>query len=171
VVFDFVYKAVFGAVWGVCFGMLEQLWLQRIFNSPVIEITVTLATAYLTFFSAEVIGCSGVLAVVALGLYMSKEGKASVSPEVGHFLDEFWEMLAYFGNTVRPARRAASTGTRGGGALAPTRLLGSSARMVRNGPPSVAPGHRPRRTARLCACVSMGCLSVSHEPGVGRRWP
>ena len=43
---------------------------------------------------------SGVLAVVALGLYMGKNGRTRISPEVEHFLSEFWELLAYFGNTV-----------------------------------------------------------------------
>ena len=83
-----------GAAWGVGFGLLASFWLARVFNNPVIEITITLTTAYLAFFSAEVIGCSGVLAVVALGLFMGKEGKVSISPEVGHFLQEFWEMMA-----------------------------------------------------------------------------
>ena len=27
-------------------------------------------------------------------------GRTRISPEVGHFLEEFWEVLAYFGNTV-----------------------------------------------------------------------
>ena len=43
---------------------------------------------------------SGVLAVVALGLYMGKNGKTRISPEVEHFLEGFWEMLAFFGNTL-----------------------------------------------------------------------
>ena len=100
VVGDLLYKGVFGAFWGVCFGVLTTMWVSFIFNNPVIEITVTLSAAYLSFFSAEAVGCSGVLAVVALGLFMGKEGRIRISPEVGHFLHEFWEMLAFFGNTV-----------------------------------------------------------------------
>lgn len=42
---------------------------------------------------------SGVIAVVCLGLYFGHE-ITSVSPEVGHFLGEFWELLAFFGNTL-----------------------------------------------------------------------
>ena len=100
ILFDFLYKAVFGALWGLCLAVIATLWISSIFNNPVIEITITLAAAYLTFFSAEALQMSGVLAVVALGLFMGKEGKVRISPEVGHFLEEFWEMLAFFGNTV-----------------------------------------------------------------------
>jgi len=100
IVFAFLYKAVFAAMWGLALGVVSTLWLATIFNSPVIEITITLSAAYLTFFSAEALEMSGVLAVVALGLYMGKEGKPRISPEVGHFLAEFWEMLAFVGNTV-----------------------------------------------------------------------
>ena len=100
IVYGFLWKAVGGALWGVLFGVAEWFWLQRNFNSPVIEITITLTTAYLAFFSARGHRVLGVLAVVALGLFMGKEGKVSISPEVGHFLEEFWEMLAFFGNTV-----------------------------------------------------------------------
>ena len=48
----------------------------------------------------DVIGSSGVLAVVALGLWMSRNGRTQISPHVEEFLTEFWEMLAYFGNTL-----------------------------------------------------------------------
>ncbi len=68
-------QAVFGALWGLSLAVLATFWISRIFNSTVIEITITLATAYLTFFSAEALEMSGVLAVVALGLFMGKEGK------------------------------------------------------------------------------------------------
>ena len=100
ILYDFLYKAVLGALWGVGLGVLAISWISSIFNTPVIEITITLAAAYLTFFSAEALQMSGVLAVVALGLVMGKEGKARISPEVGHFLEEFWEMLAFMGNTL-----------------------------------------------------------------------
>ena len=74
VIGDFLFQAGIGALWGVGVGVVASFWLARVFNNPVIEITITLSSAYLTFYSAEVLGCSGVLAVVALGLFMGKEG-------------------------------------------------------------------------------------------------
>ena len=78
--FQFLYKAVFGAMYGLTLGILSTQWLGWIFNNPIIEITITLSTAYLTFFSAEALQMSGVLAVVALGLFMGKEGKVCLRP-------------------------------------------------------------------------------------------
>ncbi|CAM9747550.1 unnamed protein product, partial [Discosporangium mesarthrocarpum] len=43
---------------------------------------------------------SGVLAVVTLGLYMGSVGRTKISPQVEHFLEEFWELLAFLGNTL-----------------------------------------------------------------------
>ena len=71
-----------GALWGLAIGIVTVAWLSTIFNMPSVEITITLAAAYLTFLSAEALGLSGVLAVVALGLYMGKNGKTRISPEV-----------------------------------------------------------------------------------------
>lgn len=100
IVWEFLYKAVVGSLWGVFLGVIAVTWLSTIFNQSIIEITITVAFAYMAFFSAEALGMSGVLAVVALGLYMGKVGRTRISPEVGHFLQEFWEMLAFAGNTV-----------------------------------------------------------------------
>ena len=60
--------------------------LSTIFNQPLIEITITLASSYLAFYTAEALHMSGVLSVVALGLWMGKHGKTRISPEVEHFL-------------------------------------------------------------------------------------
>ena len=96
----FLFKAVVGAAWGAAIGFISVGWLSTIFNQPLIEITITLASSYLAFYTAEALHMSGVLSVVALGLWMGKHGKTRISPEVEHFLEEFWEMLAYVGNTL-----------------------------------------------------------------------
>ncbi len=71
------------------------------FNQPLIEISLPLSTAYLTYFLAEsVFGVSGVLAVVTLGVYFSAVGRVYISPEVESYLHSFWEMLAHSANTV-----------------------------------------------------------------------
>ena len=50
------------------------------------QVTLTLTFAYLTFFAAEVMKASGVLAVVALGLYMARSGRTRISPQVEQLL-------------------------------------------------------------------------------------
>ena len=90
-----------GALFGSTFALIVVQWLRMIFNDALSEITITLAAAYLCFFIAEYFfHVSGVIAVVCMGLYFGHSGRTSVSPEVWHFLSEFWELLAYFGNTL-----------------------------------------------------------------------
>jgi NhaP-type Na+/H+ or K+/H+ antiporter len=97
----FIKMSFGGALFGTTFALIVVQWLRMIFNDAMSEITITLAAAYLCFFIAEYfLHISGVIAVVCLGLYFGHSGRTSVSPEVGHFLGEFWELLAYFGNTL-----------------------------------------------------------------------
>lgn len=99
--YNFVSMAFGGAIFGVLFGALIVFWLSFIFNDALSEITITMAAAYMCFFVAEdFLSMSGVIAVVCFGLYFGKFGKTRVSPEVSEFLEEFWELLAYFGNTL-----------------------------------------------------------------------
>lgn len=97
----FVRMSLGGAMFGLVFALLVVRWLRRIFNDALSEISITLSAAYLCFFTAEYfLHVSGVLAVVCLGLYFGNHGRTSVSPEVAHFLEEFWEILGFIGNTL-----------------------------------------------------------------------
>jgi Na+/H+ antiporter len=85
--------------WVLAIGVTR--WLSRVFNAPLIEITLTLVLAYLSMLVAEALfHVSGVIAVVTAGLWMSSRGRLQVSPEVSHFLHRFWEMLSYLANTL-----------------------------------------------------------------------
>lgn len=100
VVVQFLLGSAIGALFGAGMGMTLTAWLSFVYNDAMVEVSLTLSFAYLTFFLAESLGSSGVLAVVALGLWMSRNGRTQISPHVEEFLNEFWEMLAYFGNTL-----------------------------------------------------------------------
>eukprot|EP01059_Diplonema_ambulator_P004647 TRINITY_DN1435_c0_g6_i1.p1 TRINITY_DN1435_c0_g6~~TRINITY_DN1435_c0_g6_i1.p1 ORF type:complete len:1546 (+),score=577.91 TRINITY_DN1435_c0_g6_i1:43-4680(+) len=92
--------ALGGPFLGYIMGVISITCLSYVFNDPLIEITTSLVTAYVTFFVAEAyFHVSGVLAVVACGIYMSHR-KQAISPEVHHTLHEFWEMSVYLGNTL-----------------------------------------------------------------------
>jgi len=96
----FVKMSFGGALFGTTFAVLVVQWLRMIFNDALAEITITLSAAYLCFFIAEYfLHVSGVLAVVCLGLYFGHH-RTSVSPEVAHFLEDFWQCLGFFGNTL-----------------------------------------------------------------------
>eukprot|EP00301_Raphidiophrys_heterophryoidea_P006769 c12703_g1_i1.p1 GENE.c12703_g1_i1~~c12703_g1_i1.p1 ORF type:complete len:1692 (-),score=437.89 c12703_g1_i1:416-5491(-) len=94
-------KMPFGAViLGVAIGFVGIEWIQRVFNDPFVEITVTLTLAYLAFFIAEhVLGLSGVITVVCLGFYINVH-RVAISPEVEHFLHEFWSITSFLANTL-----------------------------------------------------------------------
>ena len=77
------------------------LWVRKVFNDPMIEITVVLVTSYAVFFICEhFFHVSGVLGLVALGIVMAGIGRTRISPEVEHFMHEFWELVAFVANVI-----------------------------------------------------------------------
>lgn len=97
---DFLYVALLGCLVGAVLSWLCISWIGRVFNDPLIEITLTIATAYAAFFIAESIQVSGVVAVVTFALLLASFGRTRISPEVGGFLHHFWEMMAHIANTL-----------------------------------------------------------------------
>lgn len=97
---QFTWVVSVGLAIGVALGGLCIIWIGRVFNDPMIEITLSIAAAYLVFFIAESIHVSGVVSVVALALMFASIGRTRVSPEVAGFLHHFWEMMAHIANTL-----------------------------------------------------------------------
>lgn len=90
-----------GALVGVLIGIVCILWLRKVFNDAMIEITLVLVTSYAVFFICEhFFHVSGVLGLVALGILMAGVGAKRISPEVAHFMHEFWELAAYLSNII-----------------------------------------------------------------------
>lgn len=90
-----------GVVLGIVFGIITVFWLTHVFKNPQVETSITIALAYLCFWVSEatVLAVSGVLAVVFMGLFLSKY-KTAVSPEVEGFLHHVWEQISYVANTI-----------------------------------------------------------------------
>lgn len=100
-VVEFLRVAIGGTLVGLVIAWAATKWIKNVFNNAMVEISVIVACAYLTFFTAEhFFHVSGVLGLVAYGLYMSGNGKTKISPEVNHFLHEFWELAAFIANTI-----------------------------------------------------------------------
>jgi NhaP-type Na+/H+ or K+/H+ antiporter len=98
---DFLRVGLGGIAVGLLFGWIAIGWVKKVFNDAMIEITVIIAAAYLTFYVAEhFFHVSGVLGVVTMGLLMAGVGKTRISPEVEHFLHDFWELAAFIANTL-----------------------------------------------------------------------
>lgn len=100
-IIEFFRVAVGGVLVGVVIGYVSITWLQKVFNDALVEISVIIGAAYLTFFVAEhFLHVSGVLALVSLGLMMAGIGRTRISPEVEHFMHEFWEVAGFIANTL-----------------------------------------------------------------------
>lgn len=80
--------------YGVALGWLI-LRLRRSASSPRAEVLLALATPYLAFWPPHAIGGSGVIACVAVGLYVSWNGRRFISPETrlqGYFI---WDLVVW----------------------------------------------------------------------------
>ncbi len=98
---EFLRVAVGGILVGLVVGYIIIAWVKKVFNDALVEITVIVAAAYMTFYIAEhFLHVSGVLGLVSLGLLMASTGRTRISPEVEHFLHEFWELFAFIANTL-----------------------------------------------------------------------
>lgn len=90
-----------GAFIGIAVGWIVLTWIKRVFNDAMVEISVVVAAAYLTFLVAEhFFHVSGVLALVAFGLVMAGVGRSRISPQVAHFMHEFWELAGFIANCI-----------------------------------------------------------------------
>jgi NhaP-type Na+/H+ or K+/H+ antiporter len=100
-ILEFLRVALGGTLVGAIIGGIAIGWVKKVFNDALVEITVIIGAAYLTFFICEnFLHVSGVLGLVALGLLIGSIGRTRISPEVEHFLHEFWEMAAFLANTL-----------------------------------------------------------------------
>ncbi len=100
-VLEFFRVALGGILVGGVVGGVSIWWVRKVFNDALVEISVIVVAAYLTFFICEnFLHVSGVLGLVALGLAMASVGKTRISPEVEKFLHEFWELFAFIANTL-----------------------------------------------------------------------
>ncbi|CAH1452863.1 unnamed protein product [Lactuca virosa] len=98
----FLATASLGAVgMGIAFGLVSYLWLGFVFKDPVIEITMTLSVSYLAYFmSQEVADISGVLTVMAFGMFFAAVARTAFDSETHEILRNLWEMVAYIANTL-----------------------------------------------------------------------
>lgn len=95
------YVGMGGPVVGFVFGWFFNLLLGRVVNNDTVELILTLTAPYMTFYLAEVLfEVSGVLAVVVLGVYMSNMGLTLINSELHHFLEHFYELMAFIANTL-----------------------------------------------------------------------
>jgi NhaP-type Na+/H+ or K+/H+ antiporter len=100
-ILKFVIVSFGGIGIGLLMGWICVKWLSKIYTDAMVEITLVVGAAYLTFYVAEhFLHVSGVLALVALGLVLGGPGRSSISPKVEHFMHEFWELAGFIANCI-----------------------------------------------------------------------
>lgn len=76
--------------------------LRRIHNNFVLEVNTTIFASYLIFFVAEStpVHVSGILAIVALGLFMTRTGKTRISAASEHAVHHVWGYIGFVAETI-----------------------------------------------------------------------
>ncbi len=98
---EFFRVAFGGLLIGGVIGYIVLNWVKHVFNDALVETSLVIASAYLTFFIAEhTFHVSGVLGLVALGLIIGGVGRSRISPQVEHFMHEFWELAGFIANCL-----------------------------------------------------------------------
>src|SRR5260370_21888778 len=78
---------------GILIGLLSAwpvAWLHRRLDDAPREITITLLTPFAAYLLADALGASGVLAVLAAGLYLSRQSASFFSPHTRPPADAVW---------------------------------------------------------------------------------
>ncbi|KAL3682883.1 hypothetical protein R1sor_000905 [Riccia sorocarpa] len=101
-IIKFFSQVALGAVaLGLGLGLVTVLWIGRVFNDAIIEITLTFTASYMAFFIAEQEAeVSGVLTVMTVGLFFAAFARTAFTGESQQSMHHFWEMIAYIANTL-----------------------------------------------------------------------
>jgi Na+/H+ antiporter len=84
-----------GAALGLGIGWLIGQVRRRTPKFPIVENTISLLTPFLAYIPADWLGLSGVLAVVAVGLYLGQQGPRIVSAATRVQAESMWAMIQF----------------------------------------------------------------------------
>ena len=99
--FDFVKVFAGGIVVGYVMARIFAWLIGRVGGIELVEVTLTISLAYLSFLVAEhYLHVSGVMAVVTAALVMGSYGRTAVSGPGWHLLQETWENLGFWANSL-----------------------------------------------------------------------
>ena len=97
---EFLRVAGGGLLVGMTFGYLVSTIILKQVDDHLIETATTVALAFGSFVVAERLHLSGILAVVAAGIFVGNIGSQNTSPTTQITLNNFWEFLAFTANSL-----------------------------------------------------------------------
>lgn len=97
---EFVQEISVGILLGTIVGLLAHR-LMATLSDHLIEIALSLVTAYGSFLAADRLGGSGIIATVVAGLLIGNFGtERSMTERSRQALKEFWEVIAFLANSA-----------------------------------------------------------------------
>jgi CPA1 family monovalent cation:H+ antiporter len=99
-VLSFIRVAFGGLFVGITLGFAVSYVILKNVDDHLIETGTTVAVAFGAFVVAEQFHLSGILAVVAAGIFVGNIGSQSTSPTTQLTLNNFWEFLAFTANSL-----------------------------------------------------------------------
>src|SRR5438874_4264634 len=91
------YLTVAGIAIGLVIGVVVD-WIEHRIDDGPIEIALSILTPYVAYLTADTLKASGVLAVVACGLYLSRKSSHFFSPGVRLQVWAVWDSLTFILN-------------------------------------------------------------------------
>jgi Na+/H+ antiporter len=94
-------RFVWAAAGGIGLGLLVGVairWVQRHLDDPPVQITISLLTPFLAYLPAERLHASGVLAVVAAGIYLGWHSPLILTARFRLQSFAFWEIVVFLLN-------------------------------------------------------------------------
>lgn len=95
-----------GILLGVIVGVLCGWLISKVYNDNISTVNVTLLGGFVSFFLAETvlerigIPVSGIMAIIACGVYMSAIGRTKINPESEHSVHAFWHYIVFAAETT-----------------------------------------------------------------------
>ena len=91
---EFLKVSIGGAVVGIAISWLAGVVLSRT-NNRLVETTITIVVAFGSYVLAQTIGVSGIIAVMAAGIYLGTVIPPYTTPTTKIALFNFWEVLSF----------------------------------------------------------------------------
>ena len=96
-------RFVLGALGGVLIGLAVG-WVvaaaRRRLEDPMTEITLSVATPFVAFLPADLLGASGVIAAVTVGIYLGRRDHRITSAATRLVASGFWDVLVFLVNAA-----------------------------------------------------------------------
>ncbi len=101
IVSEFSLLTFVGLGLGLLLGFVFNEITKRIFNDEDVELSISIVSCYATFYISEnLIHSSGILSIVAHGLYISYTGRTGYSPNIKYTLEHLWSFISSIINNI-----------------------------------------------------------------------